>query len=85
MNISETTSIYGGIFVTHEGASVQVMTLNASVDTANNNLSMTASTQNKELAIQYAADVKAQYDQFYALIQTRCIALGFPIFTVPTP
>lgn len=58
----------------------QVMYLNATLDTANMNVSITATTSNKEVVAANADTVKTQYTEFETAVKSRAKELGFVIF-----
>jgi|GEM_PF-4863284 len=78
--INETTNFTSQVMVKDNGVDVAVMYLNATLDSANMNVSISASTSNKVLASANSADVKVQYDAFMAAVTERAIELGYVIF-----
>jgi len=56
------------------------MYLAATIDTANMNISITCNTVNKAIVISDAENVKAQYEEFEALVKERAKELGYVIF-----
>lgn len=81
MNVNENVTFNAQVVVKDaNGVDTQVMYLSATLDTANMNININASTTNKELATANAADVKAQYDEFIAAVKTRATELGYVIF-----
>lgn len=78
--ISESSTMTTIIMVQHEEGTVQVGTLYGSLDSAMGSINIAINITNKDLAVTYATEVKAQYDQFYTAVQSRGIDLGFTIF-----
>lgn len=81
MNINENVNFNGQVMIKDSnGVDTTVMYLNANLDTANMNISITANTSNKALASANAEEVKKQYAEFETAVKTRATELGYLIF-----
>lgn len=81
MNINENVNFNGQIVVKDSnGVDTPVVYLNATLDTANMNLSIGVNTVNKALVTSNAENVKAQYAEFETAVKARAKELGYVIF-----
>lgn len=79
--INESTNFSCQVMVKDSnGVDTAVMYLNATLDSGNMNVSISASTTNKALAQANAAIVKTQYGAFMTAVKARATELGYVIF-----
>ena len=87
MIINETTSLTGNVTIPElngEGVAtgnvITVMYLASNLDANTMNVNINVNTVNKPLVLANAAEVKAQYDEFQAKVESRATELGYVIF-----
>lgn len=78
--INETTNLNTNVTIKDtNNVDTVVMYLGATLDSGNMNLNISVNTTNKVLAKANAVDVKAQYDEFVAVVAVRAKELGYVI------
>jgi len=79
--INETTNFSSQVMVKDSNeVDIPVMYLNATLDSSNMNINISATTVNKALVQANAETVKEQYNEFVNAVQTRAKELGYVIY-----